>query len=105
MHHIVFIVEEVGLNNKPETMIPPSQNLTTLDSPLLIVLKGPHKRSWIAMNSHPVESRLFMSLCYVWRPVITQNLIFNFLWYNLWMSFNGPHNLMVTALGHSVTWP
>ena len=25
-------------------------------------------------------------------------------WYSLWMSFKGPHNFMVTALGHSVKW-
>ena len=26
----------------------------------------------------------------------------NFLWWGLQMSFKGPHNVMVTAIGHSV---
>jgi hypothetical protein len=65
-----------GFNNKWKTMIPHSRNFTTLDLSLLIVLTGAHKRSWIVMNLHLVESWLFKSLSYIWRPVLTQNLIF-----------------------------
>ena len=46
-----------------------------------------------------------MSLHYPWRPVTTQKASFDFPWYGLLMSFKGPYNFMVTALGRSVKWP
>jgi hypothetical protein len=30
---------------------------------------------------------------------------FNYPQYSLWMSFKGPHNIMVTALDNIVKWP
>ena len=29
----------------------------------------------------------------------------NFPWCDLWMSFKGPHDFTVMALGHSLKWP
>ena len=66
-------------------------------------LEGPHEQDGneiaFGWKAGPYVFTLHLKFC--------DRTEFNFKnpWYSLCMSLKGPHNFMVTALGHSVKWP
>jgi hypothetical protein len=87
-------LKETDLIQNRETMT--VQNLTTLIY---------YNSLCMLMKYHLVESLVVYIFSEHTVAHDHMKLSSNILWYGLQMSFNGPHNFMVTALGHTVKWP